>query len=338
MSKQKAALGKRRKKNFRSIEWIGGVGTLPGLITGEGKPHRAEGLFWLNADGMVLGSTAAKPGELLPTACEFLQSIIDRPMWGRPHAPTRVRVASPALADALREGRPGLDVVCAPTPEFDEMFSQLQADMHEQAEADYSYLSPEISADAMASFFEAAAELYRAKPWEVVPDDKSLFSVTIEQLGVRDMALSVIGQMEESFGLVLFSGLDAFEAYLDAGEMVQQGSEPELPPHFALSFETGADLAPELRKEIAHHQWKVAAAEAYPWLFAVEEDLVTRPPTADEVTMSEAIARALCAVLGKQNALCAAWGGSDSVSFTLSIGTHQGDIEVILSAPFERPR
>ncbi len=338
MTKKKAARGMRRKKTSSSIEWIGGVGTIPAFVTGEGEPYRPEALFWLSADGAILGSTAAKPGELLPIACDFLESTIDRPMLGRPHAPTRVRVASPALADALREGRPGLEVVCAPTPEFDEMFSRLQENMYEQGEADYSYLSPEISADAIASFFEAAAELYRAKPWDVVPDDQCLFSVTIEQLGVRDAALSVIGQMEESFGFVLFSSLDDFEAYVDAGEMVEGGYEPELPAHSGLSFELGADLAPELRKEIAEHQWEVAAPEAYPWLIVVEEDLLTRPPTAEEVTINEAIARALIAVVGEKKTLHTAWGGGEPVSFSLSAGTHQGEIKVILSAPYERPR
>jgi hypothetical protein len=76
--------------------------------------------------------------------------------------------------------------------------------------------SGDIGANAIKSFFRAAANLFRAKPWEVVPSDQGVFSVTIEKLDLRDAALSVIGQMGQSLGFILFSGIDDFEAYLDA--------------------------------------------------------------------------------------------------------------------------
>jgi hypothetical protein len=109
-----------------------------------------------------------------------------------------------------------------------------------------------------------------------------------------------------------------------------------MPPHFALNFERGAELSAALRKEIAEHQWEVAAAEAYPWLVAVDEDLVGRPPTAQEVTIGEAISLALPKVLEEKNALVAAWNGGDAVARTLSVATHIGDVEVSLRIPYER--
>ncbi|MFZ5785878.1 MAG: DUF7309 domain-containing protein [Acidobacteriota bacterium] len=319
------------------MEWVGGTASLPAYVTGDGEPYRPEALFWMGAEGAILGSTVARPGELLPMASESLQSTIEQPMYGRPHAPTRVRVASPELADALRAGHPGLDVVCAPTPELDEMVAVMREKMGEGFGAgEPSYLSPDIGPEAVASFFRAAAALFRAKPWKIVPSDQSLFSVTIEQLGVRDAAMSVIGQMGQSLGVVLFSGLDDFEAYLDAAEAIENGEEPEMPPHFALSFDRGADLPPELRKEIAEHHWEVADANAYPWLVAVDEDLVPRPPTAREVTMAEAIAIALTLVLAEKKALRAAWKGGEPLARTLSATTHDGAVEVTLRAPYER--
>ena len=335
MSPRCAQPRSRGPKKTSSIEWIGGMVSMPAYVTGEGEPYRPEALFWLGADGAILGSTVAKPGELLPMASESLQSTIAQPMYGRPHSPTRVRVASDELADALRAGHPGLDVVCAPTPELDEMFALMREKMGADGAIEQSYLSPEIGPDAMASFFKAAAALFRAKPWKLVPDDQSLFSITIEQLGVRDAAMSVIGQMGQSFGLVLFSGLDDFEAYLDAADVIELGEEPEMPPHFVLNFERGAELAPELRKEIAEHRWEVAGADAYPWLVAVDEDIVARPPTGKEVTMAEAIALALTSDRWPRRRRCsAAWDGGEPVSRTLSVTTHEGELEVTLCAPY----
>jgi len=323
-------------KKTAGIEWVAGTVAIPVYVTGEGEPYRPEALFWMGADGAILGSTVAKPGELLPMASESLQSAIEQPMYGKPHSPTRVRVASAELADALRAGHPGLDVVCAPTPELDEMLALMREKMAEDGATEQSYLSPEIEPEAMAAFFTAAAALFRAKPWKLVPDDQCLFSVTIEQLGVRDAAMSVIGQIGQSFGLILFSGLDDFEAYLDAANVIELGEQPEVPPHFALNFERGSELAPELRKEISEHHWEVAGASAYPWLVAVDEQLVARPPTDKEVTIAEAIALALTNVMAEKQALHEAWDGGEHVARTLSVTTHSGEIEVGLCTPYAR--
>ncbi len=326
----------RGPKKTTGSEWIGGTVSMPAYVTGEGEAYHPEVLLWVGADGGILGSTVAKPGELLPMASESLQSAIDRPMYGKAHTPTRVRVASAELADALRAGHPGLSVVCAPTPELDAMLALLREKMTEYGATEQSYLSTEITPEAMGSFFKAAAALFRSKPWKLVPDDQCLFSVTIEQLGVRDAAMSIIGQMGQSFGLILFSSLDDFEAYLEAADGVEPREAPEMPPHFVLNFEQGAELAPELRKEIAEHRWEVAGPDAYPWLVAVDEQLVARPPTGKEVVMAEAIALALTDMRAEKKALRKAWDGGEPLSCTLTATTHEGQIDVTLGAPYVR--
>jgi len=243
-------------------------------------------------------------------------------------------VASPELADRLRVGHPGIEVVCAPTPELDEVLTQMCEWIEEGDATKQSYFSSDIGPEAVASFFRAAAGLFRAKPWKDVPSDQSLFSVTIEELGLRDAALSVIGQMGQSLGLVLFSNLDDFEAYLYAADAMARGEESEMPPHLSFNFDYGAELPTELRKEIFEYKWEVAAANAYPWMAAMEEELVARPPTAREVTMVEAIMLALTRVLSDKKALRAAWEGGKPVLRTLAVRTSKGDVEVTLCAPY----
>jgi hypothetical protein len=323
-------------KTRTGIEWVGGLVAMPAYVTGEGEPYRPETLLWMGAEGAVLGHAVGKPGELIGLACESLRSTIERPMLGRPHAPERVRVASPELAEALRAGQSRIEVVCAPTPEIDAVLAAMRERMTDEGGTEQSYLSPEVDPAVVAAFFRAAAALFRAKPWKTVPSDHSLFSVSIEKLGVTEEALLVTGQMGQGLGLIRFSGIDDFEAYLDAADAVEQGEEPTMPPHFALNFERGAELSPALREEIAEHHWEVASAEAYPWLVAVDEDLVARPPTAKEVAIAEAIALALPEVLEDEEALLAAWNGGEPVARTLVVPTHSGDLEVSLCAPYER--
>ncbi len=322
----------RRKRV--GIEWVGGLVSMPAYVTGEGEPYRPEVLLWMSGDGLVLGTTTAKPGEVVGVAAEHLRSTIERPMIGRPHAPTRLRVASPTLAEALRAAHPAIEIVCAPTPEIDAVFASMRERMDADADTEQTYLSDDIGAPAVASFFRAAADLFRAKPWEVAPSDQDVFSVTIEKLDLRDAALSVIGQMGQSLGLILFSSIDDFEAYLDAAEAMERGEEPRMPPHFALNFDRGAELSTALRKEIADHHWEVAAPNAYPWLVAVDEDLVARPPTAEELSIAEAIAVALPKVLLEKEALSAAWDGGAPLARTLVVNTYAGEIEITLRAPY----
>ncbi len=323
-------------KKPEGIEWVGGLVSMPAYITGEGEPYRPEALFWMGPEGALLGHTLGKPGELVDQVCESLRNTIAAPTFGRPHTPARVRVSSPDLAQALRQGQSEIEVVCAPTPELDAVLTAMRESLDGDLESEQSYLSDDVGPEAIGAFFRAAAGLFRAKPWKTVPSDQNLFSLTIEKLGVTDAALSVIGQMGESLGLILFSGLDDFEAYLEGAEAVQRGEEPPMPPHFAINFERGAELSTSLRKEIAEYRWEVAGAPAYPWLMAVDEDLVPRPPTAEEVTFAEAVALALPTVLKEKKQLLAAWNGGEPVARTLLVSTYAGELEVTLRAPYMR--
>jgi hypothetical protein len=315
------------------LEWVGGIVKVPAYVWDDDEPYRPDVLFWVEEGGSVLGSTLAKPGELLPCAAENLQRTIAQPMVGHPHAPTRVRVASRDLADLLATAFPELHVVCAATPEIDALVTLMRERFDADAADEQSYLAAGTEVAAMSAFFSAAASLFRAQPWHNVPSDQSLLSVTIAQLGLHDAVLSVIGRLGESVGVVLFANTADFEAYLAAGASLEQGETPMLPPHLALNFERGAELATHLRKEIARHRWEVAGADAYPWLMAMDEDLVARPPTARELTIGEAVAWAVPQLISElRPALIAAWNGGAPVERTLQVATFAGDLAVTLRA------
>ncbi len=244
------------------VEWIGGTALLPAVITDEDASPHPEVLMWLNADGVILGSHVDHRDEILRTASAQLHATMKQPMWGTPHLPARVRVASPELAAALRAGRPKLDVVCAPTPEFDELMHAMLEDFERETEAARTYFSEGVDADALAAFFRAAAALYRAKPWKKVPGDQGGFFITMPEFAIADAALLVIGQLGESFGLLLFQDADDLDAFGVAMGAIEDGESPTLPPYVALNYERAQDMAPALRKEIATHHWEVAGTNA----------------------------------------------------------------------------
>ena len=174
----------RTKRKRLGVEWVGGLISMPAYVTGEGEPYRPEMLVWMSDQGLVLGSTVGKPGEVLAQACESLQGAMAHPMIGRPHSPEQIRVDSPELRDALRAGYPALDIEWGPTPEIDDLVAAMREKLEDGTGLVQSYLSNDVGPAAVAAFFRAAAALYRAKPWAIVPSDQDLISVTIEALEV----------------------------------------------------------------------------------------------------------------------------------------------------------
>lgn len=323
---------KRAEQTSRRSDWVGGIFPVPGYVTGEDKPYRPEIIVWANAEGAILGFELAKPGAALGKASDSLRETIERPQFGRPHTPKRIRVASAELAAALCDSFPRIEITVGPTPEVD----NLLASMREQIASDddeRSYASWQVEPDAIAAFFGAAAELYRAAPWDVFPDDQSVLSVDIGAIGLRGGVLSVIGQMGDSLGVLLFSGFGDFEQFLAAAVAANDDEHAPIPPHFAINYDRLADMTPTQRSEIAEHRWELATEDACPWLLAIEVELMERPLTRDDVVLAEALARALTRFVRKKKALRSAWNGGKAVSETIIVKTHAGEVEITLRAP-----
>ena len=326
------------KKQRSEVEWLGGLGSIPSYVMGEGEPYRPETLFWMGPSGAILGHAMGKPGELVGLAAQHLRETIANPNVGSSHAPQRVRVASPELAEALRAGLDGVEVVCAPTPEIDPVFAAmregLSGGLAKRPEIEPTWLSEETGPEIVGAFFRAAAALFRAKPWKIVPDSADAIAVTIESLGVRDAALSVIGQLGESMGFILFASFEDFKVFRDTASSKERDEAPRMPRHFVLQFERKTEQPASLQREIAAHRWEVAGAAAYPWLFINDEELIARPATGREVAIAEVISLALRALLAEKRALLAAWDGGPPVERKLLVRAHAGAVEVTLRALF----
>jgi hypothetical protein len=324
----------KKRVNRSDIEWVGGIVSLPGYVTGEGEPYRPELLLWITADGLIVGMDTARPGELIGQIVAHFQQTSRHPMVGPAHVPTRIRVASEEVAGALRAGLgEGITVVCAEAPEIEAIVEAMSAQLSaEEGESAQTYLAPGLDEEAMAAFFRAAAGLFAARPWAIAPDDESLLLVTCEALGLREAVVCFMGHLGESFGLVLFRDLDGYEAFLEASLALDRGEEPDLPPHFAINFERGADLNPALETEVRERGWTLAGEEAYPWLTAVDGDMLGRPPTPSELSMAEVLALALPQVLREKEALLRAWLGEGAFSRTVTVDAHAGSFELTFRA------
>lgn len=315
-------------------EWAGGTITMPGYVTGEGKPFRPVVTAWMDADGLVLGTTASEPGDESSDAIASLQQAIDNPMAGDAGYPTHIRIADAALIDALQNVFPSIVFEQAATPELDALAESMREGMSDSADSPITYLSDGLPPEAVASFFQASANLFKAKPWQQVPNDQCLVCINVESLGIYNAALSIIGQMGKARGFILFPGIREYEGYLIASDAIALGNEPLIPPHLALSFEDGTKLDPAMRKEIAEQHWEVNNAHAYPVLFAPDSDQMIRPITVNDLTVVEALAKALPGVLAGAASRESTWNGQQPFSETVTVETHCSDVTLTLAAPF----
>jgi hypothetical protein len=291
--------------------------------------------MWIGAEGAILGSLIARPGQLLPQAAQNLRETIASPAYGTPHSPSKVRVASPELAKILRQAFGSeIEVICAPTLEFDLIMTAMLE--YTGQTTPQSYLSSGVNADAMERLFRAAARLYRSKPWLVVPFAEDPISITIPAFGIKNAAISVIGQMNQDFGFLLFASVEVFDAFILAGHGIEAGQQPSLPPFLSLNFERGADIADSLRKEVAKYQWEVATAEAYLELVAHEANNICRLINLEDVLIAEATSLALSALVMNEELVNLAWGEGKNFECTITVEAGGQKVDVILKPFFDR--
>lgn len=316
----------------KTHEWVGGIGSLPGWITGEsGADYRPDVLLWIDvASGDVLGSTIDCRENILAIAPAQLQAAILRPLIGQPNAPARLRVASEPLAEVLRASHPDIDIVLAPTPELDQVMKAMT--QHMAGSKDAPWWQTDAQDDAIGSFFGAAADLYESAPWTRIPDERCLLYVTVPAFGTQTFVISVIGQRGESFGFIVFDDLQSYRQYSEMAEAETSGDLPSVPRHAALSFDRGADASRSVRRAIIEHGWRVADENAYPSILQVEPDLTTRPLRDSDIALFEALARALTQALEPAAPWHSAWDGGDTVEMRLSVTTSQGPFEVFVGS------
>ena len=276
-------------------EWVGGRRLMPSYVM-EDVPYRPELVIWLDVtNDLIVGSEAFKPGEPLSVEAELLATAMKRPMAGKPRSPSSIRVADSALAALLR-GRldPDVRIDVAETPELDRVIELMAASLTRD-EQDASYLEDgKITSDTMRRFFAAAAKLWKMAPWKNVHDSQ-LLRLDCPALEARNKVVSIIGNLGESFGVLVFDSLDGFEAMAGYSDAHMAGKQPiNLGTRvFSINFERGADIPKAMRREIDRHGWRVPDANSYPRIQWIDPDRMVRPLTERDVVFATACAEGI---------------------------------------------
>jgi hypothetical protein len=230
-------------------------------------------------DGFVLSQEVFEGEDHAGIVARTLRLALEGPMVGRPRWPDRIRVADRALAEEARSvvgDRTPIEI--AATPELDGLV-QSMAELFGGEECRESYLEGGRIPPALAGdLFVHAGHLYEQAPWRVALDDQIL-RMDIPQLGVRGACVSIIGNLGESLGILIFPSLAGFDRFAQLADGPVPTDRPiDLgSPMLALTFVRGADLPVEMRREAATQRWPVADAQAYPHLQHRDRDGMPLP-------------------------------------------------------------
>ncbi|MGD2063676.1 MAG: SEC-C metal-binding domain-containing protein [Nitrospirota bacterium] len=277
-------------------EWIGGRLSPPFSIHDRAEPYRPELAVWIEEpSGIVVGQELLPPEAVEGAVGRTLRTALERPLMGAPRQPDAIRVADAALAaEARAVVGATIPVTVAPTPELDAFLDALVAGVSDAGE-EASYLAGgRIAPAAVAELFSAAQLLYHTAPWEVA-DDGQLLRVDIPALDVSGACLSIIGNLGESLGFLLFPSLGGYDAFVRAaeGEFPQTGPIDLGTDWLALSFTRESDLPEAMRHEVATHGWTVAAGDAYPQVERRARDGSLHPLTDRDLKVAAACAISL---------------------------------------------
>jgi hypothetical protein len=316
-------------------EWVGGRRLMPSYVLEDG-PYRPELVIWLDVtNDLIVATEVLKPGRPLSVDADLLASAMKRPIGGKPRTPGSIRVENAALAALLRDRLgPDVRIEVAETPELDRVL-ELMSEAMPGDEQDASYLEDgRIPAASMRRFFSAAARLWQTAPWKNVYDSQIL-RLDCPALNARDKVVSIIGNLGESFGVLVFDSLDGFEAMAGLAEADMADKQPmSVGTHiFSINFERGSDIPKTMRREIDRHGWTVPDANAYPHIQRIDPDCTIRPLTDRDVVFATACTEAIAGFFARHGNDIGA-GTFERASERITIQDLPGVPTVDLTAPY----
>jgi hypothetical protein len=284
-------------------------------------------------EGFVVSQEVFEGEDHAGIVARTLRLALEAPMVGRPRWPQRIRVADRDLAQEARSvvgERTPIEI--AATPELDGLVRSM-AEFFGSEESHESYLEGgRLPPALVGELFLRARQLYEQAPWRIALDEQIL-RMDIPQLDVRGACVSIIGNLGESLGILIFPSLAGFERFLELAEEPLPVDRPVDfgTPMLALTFERGADLPAEMRREATTHRWPVADARAYPHLQHRDRDGMPLPLCERDLRIATAACTSLLGFF-LQNA--SRFGDDDAepvcVTYTLEDGP-----AVTLTLPYE---
>lgn len=271
-----------------------------------------------------------------PTPDEVRETIfktITKPArkTGRPHRPTNVIFADPALTDTLITPLAEIGVACetGDLAMIPAIIHDLENSMRGGEEHPGLLSVPGVMPEMVHSFFAAAADFYRAAPWIQLTNEEA-FAI---QFPIKNGTTRIAVTMGNS-GIEY--GLAVYDDWADVERMYQGVDDPReaMPPQGALSlfFERISQFPIADLEAMQHYGWEVAGDQAYPIPAIFKRDGGIRRPAPEELVWLTAALRAI-PILVRDHLHRDQQGGYPSLELTITVPIHIGEAAVHAKFP-----
>jgi tetratricopeptide (TPR) repeat protein len=283
--------------------WQADVRPMPAWITGEGEPYRPWVAVVVNrTDDLVLAHQAASERPSAEWLWEAILQAIRQPAIGEPHRPGLIEVGSAEQREALLPHLDRAGIECVTLKRLEHMDSVLESmaqHLAGQGGPPSMLDAPGMELAQVGSFYAAAAEFYRRKPWQRVPGD-TVIRVECDKFQSGPWYAVVMGQSGVQQGLAIYEDLAALQAMIsgDASEEENSRSMSVLSMMFSEAFEISVRDLDAAEKQ----GWAVAGPEAYPMVIRVNPGLAMRPPLVWELELLEGCLRTIPKFLVEKHA------------------------------------
>lgn len=212
----------------------------------------------------------------------------------QPHRPSAIVVEGEEVARAITPDLAKLGIDCLGMPHIDgadEFMHQMAAHMSPERATGLARL-PGMSAFAMEEFYSAAADYYRAAPWNWLANRHLIeFHYSADD---KPRYVCVMGNAREEFGLSLYDTLEEFERMSRAESPGETDRLMSVQPMSSLTFGAPWDGTPfEDLDDIERYHYPIAGRKAYPILLKVMPPATRVDPAYDDVSRYAAVMRAL---------------------------------------------
>ena len=273
---------------LRDVVWQAEARRMPVWVSDGGDLRRPWVVLVASlTDSLILSQALLDDAPTPALLWDVLSAAMHSPSAGTAHIPSEVAVRPGGLWDGMISHLDEVGVALVHEDDLD-LIDHLMDDLVENvfgsqggpALLDMPLVSPEI----VAGFYRAAADYYRAAPWQRITGDETI-KVNSDQFESGPWYAVVIGQMGMTLGLALYEDLDALVRMRDGDASDEQNARETV----ALSVTFGDETeTPVLDLDAAErHGWDLAGPDAYPAPMRKERGLVMRPPLAWELRLLE---------------------------------------------------
>ena len=305
--------------------WQGGLTRLPMWVQGAGQePYRPWIAGWISIRTRLIHMTGPKPPEE-KTFEMALGALVDfacnEQLAG--YRPGKIEVKDSALAEHLGGllAEAGIEVEQRKKLfTFDQMITDMAEDIEGHPLVPNALETKGVTVELMWAFADAAAQYYRAEPWQHLMDE-DLIEVESPFVDASLRYLTVLGAGGRTFGLGFFDSISQLESLLEQMDHTSLVVEK----HWSVFFGPITELPLGDADLWEEHGLPVAGKEAYPAAICWEPRLKQRRPGPDILCYLEGLMRALALTTEDE---------MDTGRWNKSVLTARGEMEFTLSLPF----